>query len=64
MELSDATGSFANPKVLTEIVTDKSGQLIADIEEDLMAGNYKVRVVTTNYPMVSEEFCVATGVPA
>ncbi|MBV4204349.1 fibronectin type III domain-containing protein [Bacteroides salyersiae] len=64
LELSDATGSFANPKVLTEIVTDKSGQLIADIEEDLMAGNYKVRVVTTNYPMVSEEFCVATGVPA
>ena len=40
LELSDATGSFANPKVLTEIVTDKSGQLIADIEEDLIAGNY------------------------
>ena len=63
LELSDATGSFANPTVLTEVVTDKGGQLTATIEGDLAIGNYKVRVVTTNYPMVSEEFSAATGVP-
>lgn len=63
LELSDATGSFVNPTVLSTIMTDKGGQLTADVTDDLMTGNYKVRVVTTNYPMVSEEFSVATGLP-
>lgn len=63
LELSDATGSFENPTVLSQITTDKSGRLAADVTEDLSVGNYKVRVVTTNYPMVSEEFSAATGLP-
>lgn len=63
LELSDASGSFANPTVLSTIMTDKGGQLTAEVTNDLTAGSYKIRVVTTNYPMVSEEFSVATGLP-
>ena len=63
LELSDAAGSFENPTVLSQITTDRGGQLTADVTEDLSVGNYKIRVVTTNYPMVSEEFSAATGLP-
>lgn len=64
LELSDARGSFAEPKVLAQITTDKSGKLVADVEEDLTKGDYRIRVVTTNYPMISDEIYTATGVAA
>lgn len=54
LELSDATGSFDNATVLTSITTDESGTLMAQLPSTLADGNsYKLRVVTTNYPMTS-----------
>lgn len=54
LELSDATGNFDNPTVLTSVTTDESGTLTAVLPSTLADGNlYKLRVVTTNYPMTS-----------
>lgn len=54
LQLSDATGSFDNALNLTSVTTDYSGTLKAVLPEDLPVGNgYRVRIVTTNYPMVS-----------
>lgn len=58
LQLSDANGSFANPRVLVSVKTNESGILSATIPSDLPeGGRYKLRVVTTNYPMTAE----ATG---
>ncbi|MBQ6760818.1 MAG: T9SS type A sorting domain-containing protein [Prevotella sp.] len=55
LELSDATGNFDNPIVLTSVTTDESGTLTAVLPATLEDGNlYKLRVVTTNYPMTSK----------
>ena len=55
LQLSDANGSFASPHVLATITTDKSGKLVGTVPEGLEpGGGYKVRVVTTNYPMTAE----------
>ena len=65
LELSDAKGSFEKPTVLTQIATDKGGTLTATLSEELPLGDYKVRIVTTNYPMVSNELAVSVvAVPA
>ena len=64
LELSDAEGSFAKPTVLAQIVTDNGGSLSATLSDDLALGNYKVRIVTTNYPMVSDELPVVVAAPA
>ena len=54
LELSDATGNFDNATVLTSVTTDESGTLTAVLPSRLADGNlYKLRVVTTNYPMTS-----------
>lgn len=54
LELSDATGNFDNATVLTSVTTDESGTLTAVLPSTLADGNlYKLRVVTTNYPMTS-----------
>ncbi|MBQ6962966.1 MAG: T9SS type A sorting domain-containing protein [Paludibacteraceae bacterium] len=55
LELSDATGNFDNATVLTSVTTDESGTLTAQLPSTLADGNlYKLRVVTTNYPMTSD----------
>lgn len=52
LQLSDATGGFDNPTTLASQTTDFSGILTAKLPSDLSEGTgYKVRVVTTNYPM-------------
>ncbi len=54
LEISDKNGDFTNARILSEIVTDQSGTLSATLPDDLEYGTgYKVRVVTTNYPMTS-----------
>ena len=54
-QLSDASGSFANPVELGRVTTNVSGKISGVLPADLTEGTYKVRVVSTNYPMVSNE---------
>lgn len=55
LQLSDASGSFASARNLATITTDESGALVGTIPSDVTAGkNYKLRIVTTNYPMTAE----------
>ena len=55
-QLSDANGSFANPIELGRVTTNVSGTINGAIPAGTPAGTgYKVRVVSTNYPMVSNE---------
>ena len=59
-QLSDANGSFANPIELGRVTTNVSGTINGAIPAGTPAGTgYKVRVVSTNYPMVSNETNVA-----
>ena len=63
-QLSDANGSFANPIELGRVTTDVSGTISGVIPADLAASTgYKVRVVSTNYPMTSNETNVTISYP-
>lgn len=63
LELSDAKGGFDKPSVLAQIVTDNGGVLSATLEDNLALGNYKLRIVTTNYPMISNELSIEIVAP-
>ena len=52
-QLSDTNGSFNNPTVLGGVTTNSSGSITATVP-NLSAGNYSVRVVSTNYPMIGQ----------
>ena len=52
-QLSDANGSFANPTELGRVTTNESGTITAQIPQ-IADGQYKVRLISTNYPMVGE----------
>ena len=55
-QLSDANGSFANPIELGRVTTDVSGTINGVIPAGLLTGKgYRVRVVSTNYPMTSDD---------
>lgn len=55
-ELSDKNGSFDHPSVLGSITTDKSGMIKGIIPSSAASGSkYRIRLVTTNYPMVSKD---------
>ena len=65
LELSDALGSFSAPTVLDYAVTNESGVFTVKLPEDLEIGDgYKVRIVTTNYPMTSNELDISVLIPA
>ena len=51
-QLSDANGSFNNPTELGRITTNTSGSVSAQIPNVPSGQHYKIRVVSTNYPMV------------
>ncbi len=53
-QLSDASGSFDNPIELGRLTTNTSGVVEGKIPASVVDGNYKVRVVSTNYPMTAE----------
>ena len=64
LELSDETGSFDNAIVLDEVTTDENGVFTVNLPEAMEVGNgYKLRVVTTNYPMISEEISIEIFIP-
>lgn len=53
-QLSDAEGNFDNPIEIGRITTNTSGTIPAKIPASVGEGNYKVRVVSTNYPMTAD----------
>jgi len=60
LELSDATGSFDDAIVLDEATTDESGVFTVSLPEEMEIGDgYKLRVITTNYPMISDEISIS-----
>ena len=55
-QLSSANGSFSTPTELGRITTNASGSITVTIPSGIFAGeHYRVRLVTTNYPMISED---------
>ena len=50
-QLSNANGSFSNPTELGRVTTNTSGSISAQIPA-VASGNYQIRVISTNYPMV------------
>ena len=55
-QLSAANGSFESPIELGRIRTDESGSITVTIPMGIPTGeHYRIRVVTTNYPMISED---------
>ena len=55
-QLSDANGSFENPVELGRITTNTSGTINGVIPTSVAEGDsYRVRVVSTNYPMTSAD---------
>ena len=55
-QLSSANGSFSNPIELGRIVTDMSGEITVVLPMGILTGeHYRIRLVTTNYPMVSPD---------
>ena len=51
-QLSDANGNFNNPTELGRMTTNTSGSITAQIPNVTAGSGYRVRVVSTNYPMV------------
>lgn len=55
-QLSDANGNFNNPVEIGYITTNESGTIDATIPYNVQDGDgYRIRVVSTNYPMTSED---------
>ena len=52
-QLSDSNGSFNNPTELGRVTTNTSGSISAQIP-NVSGGQYTVRVISTNYPMVGQ----------
>lgn len=51
-QLSDANGSFSNPIEIGRMTTNGSGIIMAQIPVVPAGQNYRIRVVSTNYPMI------------
>ena len=55
-QLSSSNGSFSNPTDLGRITTNVSGSLNVQIPGSMLPGeHYRIRLVTTNYPMISQD---------
>ncbi len=52
-QLSDANGNFSNPTVLGSVTTNTSGSITAQVP-NMSAGQYQIRVISTNYPMIGQ----------
>ena len=51
-QLSDANGNFNSPTELGRMTTNTSGSITAQIPNVSAGNSYRVRVVSTNYPMI------------
>lgn len=52
-QMSDANGSFNNPTELGRVTTNASGSIFTQIP-NVANGQYRIRVISTNYPMIGE----------
>ena len=52
-QMSDANGSFSNPTELGRVTTNTSGNITAQIP-NVANGQYQIRVISTNYPMIGQ----------
>ena len=52
-QMSDANGSFSNPTELGRVTTNTSGSISAQIP-NVANGQYQIRVISTNYPMIGQ----------
>ena len=52
-QMSDANGSFSNPTELGRVTTNSSGSITAQIP-NAANGQYTIRVISTNYPMIGQ----------
>lgn len=56
VQLSAANGSFSDPIELGRFAVNTSGALTVTIPQGIYSGeHYRIRLVTTNYPMISED---------
>ena len=53
-QLSDANGNFSSPTELGRVTTNTSGNITAQIPNVPESQHYKIRVVSTNYPLVGQ----------
>lgn len=53
-QISDAEGSFSNPLEIGRVQTNSSGVVSGYIPASVASGTYKIRVVSTNYPLIAE----------
>ena len=51
-QLSDANGNFTPPTELARVTTNTSGSITAQIPNVPSGSGYRIRLVSTNYPMV------------
>lgn len=52
-QLSDANGSFSNPTELGRVTTNTNGSISTQIP-NVANGQYQIRVISTNYPMIGQ----------
>ena len=52
VQLSDVNGNFSNPTELGRVTTNTSGSITVQIPNVPESQHYKIRVVSTNYPMI------------
>ena len=52
-QMSDANGSFSNPTELGRVTTNTSGNITSQIP-NVANGQYQIRVISTNYPMIGQ----------
>lgn len=62
-QLSDANGNFGNSTELGRVTTNTSGNITAQIPNVPAGSQYRIRVVSTNYPMVGQNIQVVSIVP-
>ena len=53
-QLSDDSGDFSNPTELGRITTNASGNITAQVPNVIESQHYRIRVISTNYPMIGD----------
>jgi len=51
-QLSDASGNFSTPTELGRVTTNTSGSISATIPNVAVGSGYRIRVISTNYPLI------------